>query len=196
MSLFCICNYGAHLRRKLSESPWGASIGEESVKQATGKHGRTVASFAWSLLECTPLWGVGERVSTLQCTAPTHSNKSCNPWYCKTNMGADLIKTWQNPFIWAHLCLVTHSTQSHTPLMTNTEMVESHWWIRTGGSGLGGVPSSILMFEGWYLSLNLIISIPNNLTIFSVTGQFAKSGVTALRKYSAFFKKKWDLHIQ
>lgn len=49
-------------------------------------------------------------------------------------MGADLIRTWQNPFIWAHLCLVTHSTQSHAPLVTNTEMVGSH-------RGTGDVPN-------------------------------------------------------
>lgn len=43
-----------------------------------------------------------------------HGNKSCNPWYCKTNMGADLIKT---PFIWVHLC----HTLLHAALWTNTE---------------------------------------------------------------------------
>lgn len=57
------------------------------------------------------LWGVGGRVSTLQHTSPTHCNKSCIPW--KTNMEADVIRTWQNPFIWAHVFLVTHSKQFH-----------------------------------------------------------------------------------
>lgn len=36
-------------------------------------------------------------------------------------MGADLIKTWQNPFIWAHLCLVTHCSMHHAALWTNTK---------------------------------------------------------------------------
>lgn len=33
-------------------------------------------------------------------------------------MGADLIKSWHSPFIWAHLCLVTHSTHSRSPPLT------------------------------------------------------------------------------
>lgn len=105
-SLFYVCNCGA-----------------------TGRRGTRAASYAWSLPECTPLWAEGDRVSTLQCTAPVHANKSWNPWYRKTNMGTDLIKTGQNPFIWA-ISACSHSTQSHAPLLTNTETRRSHWEVQ------------------------------------------------------------------
>lgn len=110
---------------QLWNSPWGDFWrgGESDCKQAMRKHRRPVASFAWGLLECTPLWGKGERVCTLQHTAPTQSNKSCNLWYCKTNMGADLIKTRQNPFIWAHLW----SHTAHSPMLLLWQTLK---WLR------------------------------------------------------------------
>lgn len=89
---------------------------KKSIKPAVGwerKKGRgrrrLVAACAWSLQVCCPQWGRGGRVCTVQLTAqPT--NKSCNPWYRKTNMGVDLIRTWQNSFIWAFFCSVTEDT--------------------------------------------------------------------------------------
>lgn len=54
-----------------------------------------------------------------------HRNKSCNRWYCKTNMRADLIKTQKNPFIWVHLC----HTLLHAALWTNTE---GRLWASSG----------------------------------------------------------------
>lgn len=73
------------------------------------------ATFAWGLLVYPPS-PVGSRWESLHHAAhsPTHSNKSCNPWYRKTNMGVDLIRTRQNSSIWAHLCSVTEHTVSRS----------------------------------------------------------------------------------
>lgn len=88
-----------------------------------------------------------------------HRNKSCNPWYCKTNRGADLIKTWQNPFIWAHLCLVTHCSMHHAALWTNTEgrlwATDGNWG---GGGGCSGFSGHPVVFKGWR-QLNLTLGI-------------------------------------
>lgn len=49
-------------------------------------------------------------------------------------MGADLIKSWHSPFIWAHLCLVTHSTHSRSPPLTGAGAADQSPKLPASGS--------------------------------------------------------------
>lgn len=104
----------------------------------------------------------GPKVTELP--APVHANKSWNPWYCKTNMGTDLIKTGQNPFIWA-ISACSHSTQSHAPLLTNTETRRSHWevWGQVGSKLYNNVNYLLI-----WLFLEITGPFSWSLTIWSV----------------------------